>query len=77
MITSAWRRPLRSFANGNCVEAAGWRTSSASIANGDCVEVGAAAGVAVRDSKDQAGLVLAFGAGAWREFLRGVKAGAR
>ena len=47
-----------------------WRKSTYSGANGgNCVEVGQAADrVLVRDSKDEAGAVLAVGADAWRRF---------
>jgi hypothetical protein len=47
-----------------------WRTSTYSGQNGNCVEVArnTPGVVAVRDSKDRGGAVLAFGAEAWREF---------
>jgi Domain of unknown function (DUF397) len=55
-----------------------WRTSSYSGNNGgQCVEVGNdARRVAVRDSKDPDGSVLAFAAGTWAAFAEQVKAGA-
>ena len=55
-----------------------WRKSSYSGNNGgQCVEVGSAACViAVRDSKDPDGPVLAFGRQDWRRFTDRVKAGA-
>jgi hypothetical protein len=55
-----------------------WRTSSYSGSNGgQCVEVGNdASRVAVRDSKDPDGSVLAFAAGTWAAFAERVKAGA-
>ncbi|HEY3733216.1 MAG TPA: DUF397 domain-containing protein [Streptosporangiaceae bacterium] len=62
-----------------------WRKSSYSGNNGgQCVEVAAAPGrhagrgrmIAVRDSKDPEGPVLAFGPGEWRVFTDQVKAGA-
>jgi hypothetical protein len=62
-----------------------WRKSSLSGNNGgDCVEVAAALGrqtgrghlIAIRDSKDPEGPVLAFGSGEWRVFTDQVKAGA-
>ncbi|GAB3069141.1 DUF397 domain-containing protein [Micromonospora schwarzwaldensis] len=49
-----------------------WRKSSRSnAAGGACVEVADArpGGVAVRDSKDPAGPVLAFAPDAWRAFV--------
>ena len=55
-----------------------WRKSSYSgNSGGNCVEVGSAAPlVAVRDSKDPDGSVLAFAAGTWAAFAERVKAGA-
>jgi len=80
LIRAGWRKSSYSSANGGaCVEvAARWRTSSYSSANGgQCVEVAqdAAAAVAVRDSKDPQGPVLAFTPGEWRSFTAAVKAG--
>lgn len=50
-----------------------WRTSSRSVGNGNCVEVAGVEGrIAVRDSKDRGGPVLAFPAPAWRAFVDGV-----
>ena len=53
-----------------------WK-SSYSGAQGNCVEVAgmATGGRAVRDSKDQAGPVLAFARSGWRAFLAGAQAG--
>ncbi|MFB7502645.1 DUF397 domain-containing protein [Streptomyces broussonetiae] len=53
-----------------------WMKSSYSAGNGACVEVRTAAGVelAVRDSKDIEGPVLAFPADAWNVFVDSVKA---
>ncbi|MEV4628612.1 DUF397 domain-containing protein [Micromonospora sp. NPDC049523] len=46
------------------------RKSTRSRGEGNCVEVAGLAGViSVRDSKDQAGPVLAFPDNAWRAFL--------
>jgi hypothetical protein len=55
--------------------ALGWRTASYSGNNGgNCVEVGGAAGdIAVRDTKDRAGTLLAFPAGAWATFTASLK----
>jgi len=55
-----------------------WRKSSYSGNNGgQCVEVGNAARlIAVRDSKDLDGSVLAFAADTWAAFAERVKAGA-
>ena len=53
-----------------------WRKSSYSGANGgNCIEIAAAARtVAVRDSKDPKGPVLAFGPNDWQRFADQVKA---
>ncbi len=57
---------------------AAWRTSSYSGNNGGaCIEVAAARTVAVRDSKDKAGPVLAFGPQAWVAFTARVKTDGR
>jgi len=55
-----------------------WRKSSYSGNNGgQCVEVGTAAQlIAVRDSKDPDGSVLAFAANTWAAFAERVKTGA-
>jgi hypothetical protein len=52
-----------------------WRESSYSADNGGaCVEVSAdGAVVMVRDTKDRAGAVLAFGPDAWRWFAATIK----
>lgn len=54
-----------------------WRKSSMSGGNGNCVEVaGNLPGVvAVRDSKDREGTVLAFTPAQWRAFTAGVRVG--
>jgi Domain of unknown function (DUF397) len=56
-----------------------WRTSSYSgNSGGQCIEVGAAARViAVRDSKDPHGAMLAFDPQDWQRFTGRVKADAR
>jgi hypothetical protein len=55
---------------------AAWRTSSYSGNNGGaCIEVAAVRTVAVRDSKDPAGPVLAFGPRTWAAFTTRVKTG--
>jgi hypothetical protein len=55
-----------------------WRKSSYSGDNGGaCVEVGTAGlAVAVRDSKDPDGPLLAFAADTWKAFSEQMKAGA-
>ncbi|CAM04543.1 uncharacterized protein DUF397 [Saccharopolyspora erythraea NRRL 2338] len=53
-----------------------WRKSSFSGSAENCVEVGFVPGaVAVRDSKDKQGPVLAFAASAFAAFLYSAKAG--
>ena len=54
-----------------------WRKSSYSGSNGGaCVEVGTAGlAVAVRDSKDPDGPLLAIAADTWKAFAEQVKAG--
>jgi hypothetical protein len=58
------------------MSSANWRKSSYSGANGgNCIEIAAAARtVAVRDSRDPDGPVLAFGPDDWRRFADQVKA---
>ena len=60
------------------ITSAAWRKSSYSGgASGNCVEVAAAARtVAVRDSRDPKGPVLAFGSKDWQRFADQVKADA-
>ena len=54
-----------------------WRKSGHSIANGDCAEVAsAAAGVFVRDTKDQDQFTLCYPARSWRSFVAAVRTGA-
>ncbi|MGW3368403.1 DUF397 domain-containing protein [Streptosporangium canum] len=54
-----------------------WRTSTRSQGNGQCVEVATnlPGVVAVRDSKDRTGSVLAFTPGEWEAFIGGVQRG--
>jgi hypothetical protein len=54
-----------------------WRKSSYSGNGGNCVEVASNLPgiVAVRDSKDVAGLALAFISDEWAAFVQGVKRG--
>jgi hypothetical protein len=54
-----------------------WRKSSYSGNNGgNCVEVAAARTIAIRDSKDPHGPVLAFAPKDWQRFADRIKAGA-
>ncbi|MFG2128735.1 DUF397 domain-containing protein [Streptomyces sp. NPDC048751] len=52
-----------------------WTKSSYSVGNGECVEVKSPtlSALAVRDSKDPQGPVLAFPADAWSAFVASVK----
>ena len=54
-----------------------WVKSSLSFSNGNCVEVASLAdgGVAVRNSRDAGGSVLAFTPDEWHAFLGGVRNG--
>jgi hypothetical protein len=54
-----------------------WRKARRSVSNGACVEVAASAaeGIAVRDSQDPHGLVLAYPAPAWITFLGAARRG--
>ncbi|MGD0608435.1 MAG: DUF397 domain-containing protein [Streptosporangiaceae bacterium] len=56
-----------------------WRTSSYTGANGgNCVEVGHAGHlIAVRDTKDRPGPVLAFSTATWQQFAAAIKTGIR
>jgi Domain of unknown function (DUF397) len=81
---AAWRKS--SYSNGSggsCVEVAttpikstrlGGQTGTEPAALGDEADGGTHI-VAVRDSKDRQGPVLAFGPDEWRAFATGVKAG--
>ena len=79
-VGMAWHKSSYSGSNGgNCVEVGvGWGKSSYSGSNGgDCVEVArqVPAVVAVRDSTDPDGPVLAFSAGEWQAFTARIKSG--
>lgn len=53
-----------------------WRKSRRSVGNGACVEVTTAGpGIAVRDSQDPAGPVLAYTAASWHRFTIGARQG--
>ncbi|MQY05783.1 DUF397 domain-containing protein [Actinomadura macrotermitis] len=79
-VTTAWRRSSHSsHPEGNCVELAqAWRKSSHSTPDeGECIEVGAGSHlIAVRDSKDPTGPVLALAPATWRALLTDIKADA-
>ena len=50
--------------------ALGWRKSTASGESGSCIEVARrGSSVLVRDSRNPAGAILAFGPGQWAAFL--------
>lgn len=69
--TAVWRKSSRSSSQANCVEVAwAWNKSSYSSGEANCVEVGVASGtVAVRDTKDRDGGMLAVSPRAWAGFL--------
>ncbi|QUH04376.1 DUF397 domain-containing protein [Saccharopolyspora erythraea] len=76
----SWRKSSYSGSDENCVEVAflptKWHKSTRSGSSENCVEVGFVPGaVAVRDSKDKQGPVLAFAAPAFASFLTSAKAG--
>jgi hypothetical protein len=56
---------------------ASWRTSSFCGAYGSCVQVATLpdGNWGIRDSKEEAGPVLVFTPGEWRDFVAGVQAG--
>jgi hypothetical protein len=57
-------------------ESVGWRKARQSMANGNCVEVRSVTGaIAVRDSKNPDGFVLAYSAESWRAFTRSARRG--
>jgi len=63
---------------GHNIDSVIWRKSSYSGSNGgNCVEVAdnLSGVVAVRDSKDPGGPVLAFGQDSWRAFTTAIKMG--
>jgi hypothetical protein len=77
---ASWRKSSYSTGNGGeCVEVAAWRKSSRSTANGgECVEVAGRpqrGAVALRDSKDPDGPVLAVTPQNWAAFTGQVKSG--
>jgi Domain of unknown function (DUF397) len=58
------------------IQSPGWRKARRSMANGNCVEVGPSNGVvAVRDSKNPGGYVLAYSPESWRVFTREARKG--
>lgn len=78
---AGWRKSSYSSGNGGqCVEVAAWRKSSRSSANGgECVEVAdrpVRGAVAVRDSKNPDGPVLAVAPESWLAFTGQLKTGA-
>lgn len=57
-------------------EPLGWRKARRSMANGNCVEVRPMNGaIAVRDSKNPGGFVLAYSAESWRAFTLAARQG--
>jgi Domain of unknown function (DUF397) len=57
-------------------ESLGWRKARRSLANGNCVEVRPVnGGIAVRDSKNPGGYVLAYSVPSWRAFTTAARQG--
>jgi Domain of unknown function (DUF397) len=57
-------------------ESAGWRKARRSMANGNCVEIRPVRGaIAVRDSQNPGGPVLAYSAESWHAFTRATRLG--
>lgn len=57
-------------------DSVGWRKTRRSMGNGNCVEVRPVTGaVAVRDSKNPGGSVIAYSAESWRAFTLAARAG--
>jgi Domain of unknown function (DUF397) len=57
-------------------ESQGWRKAQRSMANGNCVEIAPASGaVAVRDSQNPGGYVLAYSTQSWRAFTQEAQQG--
>lgn len=80
LARAVWRKSSRSGNSNNCVEVAvlpagaAWRKSSRSGSQNNCVEVtNLADAVAVRDSKDPHGAVLAVSPDEWLSFLRSLR----
>lgn len=75
---SGYRKSSHSISNGACAEAASAWRRSLHCESGACAEVGSAPGaVLVRDTTDRGGVTLSYPAGAWRAFLRALRAGER
>ena len=78
-ISSAqWRKSHHSNGSGSCVEVAtGWRKASYSNGSGSCVEVGQtpARVVAVRDTTDRDGAMIAVSPAAWQAFTARIRSG--
>jgi hypothetical protein len=80
MLSIHWRKSSHSdSSHGDCVQIAElpWRKSTYSDSSGgNCVEVaGLSQVIAVRDSKDPEGTVLAFGRSAFRTLAREIRTG--
>ena len=58
------------------LDSQGWRKSRHSMANGNCVEIQSVGdSVAVRDSQNKAGSVLAYSAQTWHAFTLAARHG--
>lgn len=72
-MSDEWRKSTHSGAQ-NCPEVREWRKARRSVNNGACIEAGQCShGIAIRDSMDPDGPILAFGGGEWQRFLLRLK----
>jgi hypothetical protein len=78
LSTAQWRKSRHSNGQGSCVEVAtAWRKSSHSSGSGNCVEVGQAPArvIAIRDTTDRDGAMLAVPPAAWHAFTTAIRHG--
>jgi hypothetical protein len=69
-----WHKSSRSSQNGSCVEVGAWSKSTRGTANGNCTEANPLLDrIAVRDSKNPGGGVLALQPASWASFLSRIK----
>jgi hypothetical protein len=78
LSTAQWRKSRHSNGSASCVEVAtGWRKSSHSNGQAECVEVGQAPArvIAIRDTTDPDGAILAVPPATWQAFTTAVRHG--